>query len=35
MYGHIIKDHDTNRSELISLTAQEYRDVQGEEHQDG
>lgn len=35
MYGHIIKDPDTNRSELISLTAQEYRDVQGEEHQDG
>ncbi len=35
MYGHIIKDPDTNRSELISLTAQQYRDVQGEESQDG
>lgn len=35
MYGHIIKDPDTNRSELISLTAQQYRDVQGEENQDG
>ncbi|TWU57058.1 hypothetical protein Poly51_29790 [Rubripirellula tenax] len=31
MYGHIIKDPDTNRSELISLTAQQYRDVQAEE----
>jgi hypothetical protein len=31
MYGHIIKDPDTNRSELLSLTAQEYREVQGEE----
>lgn len=35
MYGHIIKDPDTNRSELISLTAQQYRDVQGEENHDG
>ncbi|MCA9135781.1 MAG: hypothetical protein KDB00_03455 [Planctomycetales bacterium] len=28
MYGHIIKDPDTNRSELISLTAQQYRNIQ-------
>jgi uncharacterized protein YPO0396 len=31
MYGHIIKDPETNRSELISLTAQQYRDFQSEE----
>ncbi len=31
MYGHIIKDPDTNRSELISLTAQQYRKIQDEE----
>ncbi|PAY21175.1 hypothetical protein CKO51_02495 [Rhodopirellula sp. SM50] len=35
MYGHIIKDPDTNRSELISLTAEQYRDVQGEEKTNG
>ncbi|MGV3485014.1 MAG: hypothetical protein ACO1RT_11410, partial [Planctomycetaceae bacterium] len=35
MYGHIIKDPDTNRSELISLTAQQYRDFQREDHQGG
>jgi len=35
MYGHIIKDPDTNRSELISLTAQQYRDVQREETHGG
>lgn len=35
MYGHIIKDPDSNRSELLSLTAQEYREVQGEESQLG
>ncbi|TWU06166.1 ATP-binding protein [Stieleria varia] len=35
MYGHIIKDPDTNRSELISLTAQQYRDVQAEENLGG
>ena len=33
MYGHIIKDPETNRSELISLTAQQYRDFQSEESQ--
>jgi len=32
MYGHIIKDSETNRSELISLTAQQYRDFQSEDH---
>lgn len=35
MYGHIVKDPETNRSELISLTAQQYRDVQREENEDG
>lgn len=35
IYGHIMKDPETNRSELISLTAQQYRDVQLEESQSG
>ncbi|WP_182869572.1 ATP-binding protein [Stieleria mannarensis] len=35
MYGHIIKDPETNRSELISLTAQQYRAVGDEENANG
>lgn len=35
MYGHIIKDPDTNRSELICMTAQQYREVQSEEGRGG
>lgn len=31
MYGHIVKDPKTNRSELISLTAEQYREIQREE----
>ncbi len=31
MYGHIVKDPQTNRSELISLTARQYRAIQQEE----
>lgn len=31
MYGHIVKDPETHRSELISLTAQQYQAVQDDE----
>lgn len=30
MYGHVVKDANTNRSQLISLTAEQYRKVQAE-----
>ena len=30
MYGHVIKDPQTHRSELISLTAEQYREIQDE-----
>lgn len=31
MYGHIVKDPETNRSELISLTAHQYQTIQEQE----
>lgn len=31
MYGHVVKNPKTNRSELISMTAEQYRKVQAEE----
>ncbi len=33
LYGHIVKDPDTNRSELISVTAQQYQLIEQEERE--
>ena len=35
LYGHIVKDPDSNRSELISVTAQQYQLIEQEERERG